>query len=132
MKRSLARENAFILIFEKSINDIDMTEIINTAIEARELEDDPFMRRVATGVFDSLDAIDKKIEQNCVGWKLNRVSKVALAAMRLCCFELMFEEDIPESVSINEAVELTKKYAGEEDSSYVNGVLGSIVRIKNE
>lgn len=128
MKRSQARESAFILIFEKSINNVDMREIIEAAVEARELEDDPFTRRVAVGVFENIAAIDAMIEQYCVGWKLNRISKVALSAMRLCCFEIMFEDDIPESVSINEAVELTKKYAGEDDSAYVNGVLGSIVR----
>ena len=51
-----------------------------------------------------------------------------MAAMRICCFELLFDKEIPESVSINEAIELTKKYAGEEDASYVNGVLGSVVK----
>lgn len=128
MKRSQARENAFILVFEKSINNASMSEIIDSAVEVRELEDNQFTRCEAIGVFEHIDEIDALIEKHCVGWKLNRVSRVALSAMRICCYELLYENDIPESVSINEAVELTKKYAGDEDSSYVNGVLGSIAK----
>lgn len=56
------------------------------------------------------------------------MSKVAISALRLAVFEMMFENDIPASVSINEAVELCKKFASEEDSSFVNGILGSIAR----
>lgn len=128
MKRSKARENAFILVFEKSINDSDIEDIITGAEESCELAMDGFTISEFKGVYDNLSDIDALIEKNCVGWKLSRISKVALAAMRICCFELLFDKEIPESVSINEAIELTKKYAGEEDASYVNGVLGSVVK----
>ena len=61
-------------------------------------------------------------------WSKERISRVALAIMRLAVYEMLYVDDIPVSVSINEAVELAKKYGGDEDSSFVNGVLGGISR----
>lgn len=126
MKRQLAREQAFILIFEKSFLDYSIDEIIENAQMARELIDDDFARSIADGVFNNVEAIDAEIEKNIRGWSLSRISRVALAIMRLAVYEMLYIENIPVSVSINEAVELAKKYAGDEDPSYINGVLGSI------
>ena len=128
MKRSLAREQAFILIFEKSFREEELSEIIEAAITARELEPNEFMIRLATGTFENIDAIDEVINKNCIGWKKERLSRVALAILRLCCFELIYCSDIPVGVSIDQAVELAKKYATEDDASYINGVLGSVSR----
>jgi N utilization substance protein B len=128
MKRSLAREQAFILIFEKSFRDEDVTEIIEAAVLARQLEENTFMRELATGTFEHLEEIDSLIEKHCIGWKKERISRVALAILRLCCFELVYRSDIPVGVSIDQAVELAKKFATEEDASYINGVLGSVSR----
>ncbi len=128
MKRSVAREQAFILIFEKSFRDDSMEEIIEDAVFARQLEDNAFMRELAQGTFDHVDAIDQLIQKHCIGWKIERISRVALAILRLCCFELKFRSDIPVGVSIDQAVELAKKFGSSEDASYINGVLGSISR----
>ena len=128
MKRSLAREQAFILIFEKSFRDEDVSEIIEAAVLARQLEENTFMRELATGTFEHLEDIDGLIEKHCIGWKKERISRVALAILRLCCFELLYRPDIPVGVSIDQAVELAKKFATEEDASYINGVLGSVSR----
>ena len=75
-----------------------------------------------------LQKIDALIEEHSHKWKTTRLSRVALSVLRLAVYELMYCEDIPVSVSINEAVELAKSYAGEEDASFINGVLGGIVR----
>ena len=128
MKRSVAREQAFILIFEKSFRDETIPEIIESAVVARQLEESGFMRELAIGTFDHIDEIDALIEKNCIGWKKERISRVALAILRLCCFELKFRADIPVGVSIDQAVELAKKFATADDASYINGVLGSISR----
>lgn len=128
MKRSVAREQAFILIFEKSFREEELSEIIEAAVVARELEPNAFMQELAEGTFANLDAIDAVIDKNCIGWKKERLSKVALAILRLCCYELLYREDIPVGVSIDQAVELAKKYATEDDASYINGVLGSVSR----
>ncbi len=128
MKRSVAREQAFILVFEKSFRDESIPEIIESAVIARQLEEDSFMNELAIGTFDNLDAIDALIDKHCIGWKRERLSRVALAILRLCCFELLFRPDIPVGVSIDQAVELAKKFATADDASYINGVLGSVSR----
>ena len=132
MKRSEAREQAFILVFEKSFVGDEIPQIIEAAKIARDLEDDGFMEQLANGVFAHLGEIDDLIEQHSIGWKKQRISRVALAVMRLCCYEMLYEPEIPLSVSINEAVELAKKFAGEEDASFVNGILGTIARKQEE
>ncbi|MBQ6819072.1 MAG: transcription antitermination factor NusB [Clostridia bacterium] len=128
MKRSEAREQAFILIFEKGFRDDSVAEIIEAAVLARQLEENAFMHQLAEGTFEHIDEIDALIEKNCIGWKKDRISRVALAILRLCCFELKFCPDIPVGVSIDQAVELAKKYATPDDASYINGVLGSVSR----
>ncbi len=128
MKRSVAREQAFILIFEKSFREETIAEIIESAVLARQLEDNAFMRELAQGTFEHIEEIDALIEKNCIGWKKERISRVALAILRLCCFELKYRSDIPVGVSIDQAVELAKKFATPDDASYINGVLGSVSR----
>ncbi len=129
VKRAKAREQAFILIFEKSFSDLGISEIIEVAKESLEdYEDNDFTDRLAIGTVENLNYIDEIIEKNSISWSTKRISKVALAIMRLCCYEIFYEKDIPTSVSIDQAVELAKKYATEDDASYINGVLGGIVR----
>lgn len=129
--RKEAREQAFILIFEKSFHDEEIPELMEMAKEGRDLEDDPFMIKAAEGVISCLDELDTVISEYLTGWKIGRLSRVSLAAMRLAVYEMKYLDDIPVSVSINEAVELTKRFASTEDSSYLNGVLGSIARRSN-
>ena len=128
MTRKRAREEAFILIFEKVFNDCSIEEILDIAAEVRDLEPDDYINKVFYGVYDNLEEIDGFISENAVGWKISRISKTALAILRLAIYEIRFMEDIPNSVSINEAVELSKKYATTEDASFVNGILSTIVK----
>ena len=128
MNRKEAREQAFILVFEKSFHDEPVPELIEAAREGRELEQDAFMEEAASGVFAHLEEIDGMIAENLTGWKLERLSRVALAVLRLAVYEMVYRKDIPVSVSINEAVELAKRFATKDDASYVNGVLGSAAR----
>ena len=83
-----------------------------------------------TGCFFENQEIDEEIQSVSIGWNLGRMSKVVLAIIRLAVAEMKYMEDIPVSVSINEAVELSKIYASGEDASFVNGVLGTISRKK--
>ena len=84
------------------------------------------------GVWSNLEKIDVIISENLQGWTITRISKVALAILRLSVYEIMFSDAVPVSVSINEAVELAKKFGGDDDPSYINGVLGSVARAKDE
>ena len=85
-------------------------------------------RQVA--VLPRLVELDSLIAKYSKGWKLNRIPKVNLAILRIAVYEIIFENDTPDSVAINEAVELAKKYSGSDDSAFINGILGAVVREK--
>ena len=128
MTRKQAREEAFILIFEKELNDDSLEDILSLAEEVRDIKSDDYIKKVFFGVYENLEEIDSIISQNAVGWSINRIPKTALAVLRLSIFEIKFYSEIPLSVSINEAVELTKKYATKEDASFVNGILSTVAK----
>ena len=129
MTRRQAREQAFTLIFEKSFHpEITVEEIISAAVEARYLQTDEFAVLLAKTVDEKQPEIDSMIEQNAIGWRKDRISRVSLSLLRLALCEILYIEDVPTSVSINEAVELAKIYASQEDASFINGVLGTVSR----
>ena len=128
MTRKQAREEAFILVFEKEFNNNSTDEILETAKEVRDLEPDEYISRVFSGVYDNIEEIDGIISENSVGWSIKRISKTALCILRLAIYEILFEDEIPVSVSINEAVDLAKKYGTAEGAPFVNGVLGSVAK----
>ena len=128
MTRRQAREEAFILIFEKVFNSDSVDEILDLAAEVRDITPDEYVKTVFTGVYEKLDELDEIISQNSIGWNIKRISKTALCVLRLAIYEIKFMESIPTAVSINEAVELCKKYATNEDASFVNGILSTVVK----
>ena len=129
MNRREARELAFVLLFEHSFSPAStVREILQNAGEAREVQADAFAVELAEGTVGNLQIIDQKISEFSLKWNKDRLSRVALSLLRLALYEVMLRDDIPVSVSINEAVELAKKYAGPDDASFINGVLGGIVR----
>ena len=126
MTRREAREQAFLLIFEQSFHERPFAELIEDAKTARDFVDDDFTNKLTEGVVEKLDELDDFIERHSIGWRKNRISKISLALLRMACYEMLYFDDVPVSVSINEAIELSKKYAGEEDAAFVNGILGGI------
>ena len=127
MNRKTARENAFILLFEKSIkNDETAKEIFDKAAEIRELECDDYVKQVFFGCEENDTVIAQTVEKCLVGWKKERVSHVSRAIINLSAYEMMFMEDIPVKVSINEAIELSKKYDDDKSYVFVNGVLNAV------
>lgn len=126
MTRKQAREEAFILIFEKQFNQATVDEILECASEARDITPDDYIKTVFSGVYEKLSEIDDEISENSVGWSIKRISKTAIAVLRLALYEIRYIEEIPLSVSINEAVELCKKYSTKEEASFVNGILASV------
>ena len=131
MTRSEAREQAFILLFEKIFNpEQSVADMKAVAEECGTFAMDAFSERLSTVAVDHTEECDRQIEANLRGWKLSRLPKVTLAILRLALAEILFCDDIPDSVSVNEAVELAKKYGGEEAPKFVNGLLGTVVRGK--
>ena len=129
MNRREARELAFVLLFEHSFSpETTVREILQNAGEARDVQEDAFAIELAEGTVSNLQAVDAKISEFSLKWSKDRLSRVALSLLRLAVYEVLLRDDIPVSVSINEAVELAKKYAGTEDAAFINGVLGGIVR----
>ena len=128
MKRSEAREQAFILIFERSFKEESIDEIIEEAQIGRNLQVDDYAYDLAKQVCDNLPWLDQVISSQSKKWKLNRMSRVALSILRMSLWEIDHVDTVPVGASINEAVELAKKYGNEDDFSFVNGLLGAYVR----
>ena len=129
LTRREEREQAFILLFEKSFNEeVSVSELYEMAVENEIISESDFAKNLTIKVTENLEQIDSAIEKNSVKWKMNRISKVALAVMRLAICEILYYDDIPVGVSINEAVELCKKYASKDDYSFVNGILSAIAK----
>ena len=129
MTRREAREQAFILIFEKSFqSDSEICELVSFAEENEVFQADNYSVKLAVDTFENIERIDEIISSNLKGWNYSRISKVTKALLRIAVCEMLFYEEIPVSVSINEAVEIAKKFAGENDPSYINGILGSVAK----
>lgn len=128
-KRRKSREQAFIILFEKSFNsDMTVEEILNIALETEVIAEDKYTQKLVKTAEENLSEIDSLVEKNLKGWTMARISKVSLALIRMAITEMKYFEDVPVGVSINEAVEICKIYGSDEDKSFINGLLGSVSR----
>lgn len=128
-----AREQAFIILFEKSFNsELTIDEILNIAIESEVIEKNKMTADIVRKAEEHIDEIDGVIEKNLKGWSKQRISKVSLALLRMAVCEMKYFDKVPVGVSINEAVEICKVYGSDEDKSFINGILGSIAREKED
>jgi N utilization substance protein B len=91
-----------------------------------------YVYRAHAIVRDNKDALDSKIETGSENWKVYRMAKVDLSILRIAAAEIFHMDDIPDSVSANEAVELAKTYGGDESPKFVNGILGKLIRSKEK
>ena len=128
MTRHEEREQAFLLLFEMTFGEETAEERMENAAEARNAQFTEFSKRLVDGVTAYRIQIDDRLTAHSKNWHLDRISRVALTALRLAAYEMLYCDDIPESVAINEAIELVKAFGGEEDGSFVNGVLGGLSR----
>lgn len=132
MTRRQFRETCFKILFAidfyppEEVDD-EINEYLDdqTGFEGEEREE--IIARVKE-IIPRVPEIDERLKSVTEGWKLERVGKVELSIMRLAAFEILFDEHIPDKVAINEAVEITKKYGGEEAAAFINGVLAKVVR----
>lgn len=90
-------------------------------------EEENECRQRVDAILEKRSEIDRILSQITEGWRLNRVGKVELTILRLACYEIRFDENVPDKVAINEAVELAKKYGGDESPAFVNGILAKLV-----
>ena len=115
------------LLFEHEFqSECNPEEVLRLAEDSREMESDKYVEGVYFGVLEHLDEIDALITARAIGWKTKRMTKVSLSVLRIAAYEMKYREDIPFTVSINEAVELSKKFDDEKAPAFVNGILNGI------
>lgn len=128
LTRSEAREQAFMLLFSELFDNEPLEATIEDKSQMFKGGICGYAQAVVNGIEDKKDEIDAEIKKNLKeGWTLSRISKPSFAILRLAIYEIKYVDSVPQSVSINEAVELAKKYTIDE-SRFVNGILGSYAR----
>lgn len=135
-KRTKAREYVLQMLYQVEITHGDWQEAMEgfwQSNQKEEISDElkEFSAELLGGVVKHMEEIDKKISKYAANWQLERMAFVDRNIMRLGCFELLFREDIPPKVAINEAVELAKKYSGLDSGKFVNAILDQ-VKIEKE
>lgn len=131
MKRRKAREYALQLLFQvdftrKELEPKDLEEFWSGKKEPKEIRE--FAERLVKGTLDNLDEIDRIIEKFTENWFLKRMAAVDRNILRFAAYEILHREDIPSVVTINEALEIAKKYSSAEAASFLNGVLDKLAR----
>ena len=130
MGRKVARESAMKLLYQMEINDDFSQDAIKVYFENNsfKLDENEYINEVIKGINDNIEKIDSFIEKYSTGWKIKRIANIDLAILRIAIFEMIFKEDIPHQVSINEAIDVAKKYSTEESSKFINGLLGTFLK----
>lgn len=132
LTRSEAREQAFMLLFTKSFDDKPLEMMMEDNAELFRGGVCSYAQAVVAAMEQKQDEIDGELVKYLKkGWTLHRISKTSLAILRLAAFEILYLDSVPDGVAVNEAVELAKKYTIGE-SGFVNGILGSLIRAKEE
>ena len=129
-ERRLAREEAFRLVFQADQGVVAFDDIV--ALEASETVLSPttwqWAADLAAGAWELRDTLDPRLDELASGWTLDRMASADRAVLRLAAYEVLYRDDIPVGVSINEAVELAKRYGTDESPRFVNGILGNLAR----
>ena len=132
MSRREIRENIFKLLFMGNFNkgeEMDaQLKLYMENMEGVSEKDRTYMEDKFEKIREHLEEIDNILNENSTGWKTKRMSKVDLNILRLAVYEMKYDEDVPTKVAINEAVEISKNFGGEDSASFINGILGKISR----
>lgn len=132
MGRRELREHIFKLLFVSEFNQKEempqQMQLYFDQLEELHEKDEAYMNEKFEKVKEKVKEIDDLINTSATGWKTSRMSKVDLAILRLGIYEMKYDEDVPVKVAINEAIELSKQYGGDESSSFINGILGNLTK----
>lgn len=131
--RHIAREKAFQVTYQLDLGDGGLEFALDNILEEAELDQDAveFCRRLASGVMENREAIDAAITSNTEGWKLERMPSVDRNILRLAVYELLYCEDVPDKVAIDEAIEFAKVYSEDKSPRFINSVLDKVLKSKN-
>ena len=128
--RSKARKRALDFLYEADIKNVLAADLFKARGSA-ELSQEPYVLTLITGVADHLSKIDELIITYAQGWDMDRMPPIDRNILRLAIFEILWEADVDLKVACDEAVELAKSLSTDESASYVNGVLGRIIKLKD-
>ncbi len=126
MTRREVREELFKLVYEGAMRTENAEELLKIESAERDLKD-PYIESSFKGIFEHAAELDEMISKEAHGWKLERLTKISLAIMRVSVYEMIYNQ-IPVNISINEAVELAKKYGDDKSPAFINGVLNTVAR----
>ena len=127
LKRREAREILVGLLFESEFrSDENYVEIYAISAEERMIPEDDYIKKAYYAICEHKEEIDECIGKHAHGWKTSRMSKLSRSILRMGVYEMLYENEIPYSVSINEAVEMTKKFDDEKARAFINGILNSV------
>ena len=134
MTRRKLREQIFKLLFRIEFNDLnEMSEqcrlFFTVGDDSFDENDTEYIQNKYDAVLSKLPEIDKAINERTKGWTTERMSKVDLTIIRLGVYEIMYDDEVPEGVAVNEAVELAKKFGQDESYSFVNGVMRNFLSV---
>lgn len=131
MTKREEREHLFKLLFCKDFHDAEeLSEQVELYQEHREIEsDEAFLpiKKKLDAIVELEGTIDMLLSDAASGWRLNRMGKAELTILRIAVYEMRYDEEVPEKVAINEAVELAKKYGNDSSAGFVNGILAKLV-----
>lgn len=132
MSRKIAREISFKVIFSSGFqNEEEKIEELIKGLESdsKEItkEDEEYIKEIVKGIVSKKEELDNKIKKYLKGWTMDRISKTDLAILRVAIYEILYREDIPYKVSINEAIELAKLFSDEQSPAFINGVLAGVI-----
>ena len=132
MSRKVARELSFKVIFSfyfQNENEQIESLINNLENETKDInsEDKEYIKEIVNGVTENKEKLDETIKKYLKQWTMERISKTDLAILRVAVYEILYREDIPYKVSVNEAVELAKAFSDNSSPSFVNGVLAGVI-----
>lgn len=132
MNRRELREHVFRMLFRREFFDSEeeLREQVQMYLEELsplEEKDRVYMKGKIDAIYSLVPKLDEKLNEVARGWKTGRMGKVDLTVLRLALYEMRHEESVPEKVAINEAVEIARKYGGDDSPSFVNGVLAKLV-----
>ncbi len=142
MTRSLIREHLFKLLFRIEFNTVeDMPDQVRLYFEDTFADEDhestgsdiaeedrEYIRNKYEKIVERLPEIDEKIDASAKGWSISRIGKVELSVLRLAVYEMLYDDDIPVGVAIDEAVELSKRFGQESSGPFVNGILATLAK----
>lgn len=134
MGRKQAREGTMKVLYQMELNKDYSERALSTYLDNFNFDDleREYILDAIEKIGENLESIDNSIKDNLQGWEIDRLAKIDLSVLRIAIYEILYRKDIPVQVSINEAIEISKKYSTEDSFRFINGVLGGFVRNINK